>query len=55
MKLDSHQHFWQYNPDEHIWMNDQMEILKRDYLPEDLEPLLEGTGFDGTNQVPIAR
>jgi len=48
MRLDSHQHFWQYNPDEHVWMNDQMEILKHDYLPKDLEPLLKETGFDGT-------
>ena len=48
MRLDSHQHFWQYNPDEHVWMNDQMEILKKDYLPKDLEPSLRETGFDGT-------
>ena len=48
MRLDSHQHFWQYNPDEHVWMNDQMEILKKDYLPNDLEPLLKETGFDGS-------
>ncbi len=48
IKLDSHQHFWQYNPNEHVWMNDQMEILKHDYLPTDLEPLLKESGFDGT-------
>jgi len=48
MRLDSHQHFWQYNPDEHVWMNDKMEILKHDYLPKDLEPLLKESGFDGT-------
>lgn len=48
MKLDSHQHFWHYNPNEHIWMNDQMEVLKRDYEPKDLQSLLKTTGFDGT-------
>jgi len=48
MKIDSHQHFWHYNPNEHIWMNDQMEILKRDYEPKDLKPLLEETGFGAT-------
>jgi L-fuconolactonase len=48
MRLDSHQHFWRYNPAEHIWMDDRMAVLKRDYLPGDLKPLLNQTGFDGT-------
>ena len=47
MRLDSHQHFWQYNPDEHIWMSDRMDPLKRDFLPNDLKPLLDSLGFDG--------
>lgn len=46
-KIDAHQHFWQYNPDEHTWMTDQMTALKRDFLPTDLKPLLEDLGFDG--------
>lgn len=48
MQIDSHQHFWRYNPDEHVWMTAAMEILKRDYLPEALKPLLEYTGIEGT-------
>ena len=48
MRIDSHHHFWHYNPDEHIWMTDQMASLKRDYLPEDLQPLLGQTGIQGT-------
>ena len=28
-------------------MSDEMEILKQDFLPEDLAPLLKRTGFDG--------
>lgn len=47
MRLDAHQHFWRYNPAEHTWMNDAMAVLKRDYLPADLEPLLRANGFDG--------
>jgi L-fuconolactonase len=46
--IDSHQHFWHYNPAEHVWMNDQMGCLKRDYLPDDLAPLLKSVGFDGS-------
>lgn len=46
--IDSHQHFWQYNPAEHVWMNDQMDVLKTDYLPDDLKPLMSSTRIDGT-------
>jgi L-fuconolactonase len=48
MQLDAHQHFWRYNPAEHVWMTDRMSTLKRDFLPVDLEPLLRGAGFNGT-------
>jgi L-fuconolactonase len=48
MRLDAHQHFWHYDPAEHVWMTDEMEALKQDYLPQDLHPLLKATGFDGT-------
>lgn len=48
MRIDAHQHFWHYNPAEHVWMTDAMSCLKRDLLPHDLRPLLEETGFDGT-------
>jgi L-fuconolactonase len=47
MRLDSHQHFWHYSPTEHIWMTDQMAILKHPFLPGDLRPLLAGIHFDG--------
>lgn len=46
-RLDAHQHFWRYNPAEHGWMTDPMAAIRRDFLPEDLRPLLEGLGFDG--------
>ena len=48
MKLDAHQHFWQYNAREYGWMGAGMERLQRDHLPEDLRPFLTSTSFDGT-------
>jgi L-fuconolactonase len=47
MRLDAHQHFWHYNPTAYSWITDDMGVLKRNYLPEDLEPLLKSIGFDG--------
>lgn len=48
MRLDSHQHFWNYDPAQHVWMTDAMAVLRRNYLPGDLKPLLDASGFDGT-------
>jgi L-fuconolactonase len=47
LRIDSHQHFWHYNPAEHVWMTEQMGVLQQDYLPADLEPLLQQVDFDG--------
>jgi L-fuconolactonase len=48
MKIDAHQHFWHYSPEEYGWIGPQMAILRQDHLPPDLVPLLETTGLDGT-------
>lgn len=48
MRIDSHQHFWEYGPRQHVWMTEEMSALKRDYLPEHLLPLLTEAGFSGT-------
>lgn len=47
MRIDAHQHFWQYDPVEYGWIDEPMAALKRNFLPADLKPLLDGTGFDG--------
>jgi L-fuconolactonase len=46
MRIDAHQHFWRYNPDQYGWIDDSMKALRRDFLPADLEPELRGAGFD---------
>lgn len=46
-KIDAHQHFWEYNPKEHVWMTDEMAAIRRDFLPPDLKPFLDRVGFEG--------
>jgi len=53
MRIDAHQHFWQYNPAEHSWMNDEMAALRGDFMPQDLKPLLDRTGFGGCVVVQV--
>ena len=48
MKIDSHQHFWTYHPAEYGWIDESMNILRRDYLPIDLTGALSTEGFDGS-------
>jgi L-fuconolactonase len=48
MRLDAHQHFWKYNAADYAWITDDMALLKRDFLPHDLAPLLASSGFDGS-------
>ncbi|MEI7908052.1 MAG: amidohydrolase family protein [Verrucomicrobiota bacterium] len=48
MKIDAHQHFWQYHPAHQAWMTESMAALRRDYLPDELAPLLGASGFDGS-------
>ena len=48
MRIDAHQHFWQYNVVQYSWMTDEMAVLRRDFSPNDLRPLLHSAGFDGS-------
>jgi len=63
MRIDSHQHFWVYRPEEYPWINripssttgvDKSSSLQngdcnldRDFLPRNLQPLLTAAGIDG--------
>lgn len=47
MKIDAHQHFWKYDPVKDAWITDDMSVIQRDFMPEDLKPVLQQFGFDG--------
>jgi L-fuconolactonase len=48
MKIDAHQHFWKYDPVRDAWITDAMQILKRDFLPEQLITELEANRVDAS-------
>ncbi|MCS2168332.1 amidohydrolase family protein [Scandinavium manionii] len=41
MRVDSHQHFWRYTPQDYPWISDEMGVLKQDLLPDMLQPTLQ--------------
>lgn len=47
LKIDSHQHFWKYDPVRDSWIDETMSVIQKDFFPEDLEPVLKANGIDG--------
>lgn len=47
MTIDSHQHFWKYEPVKHSWIDDTMSVIRRDFLPDDLKAIYEAHAIDG--------
>ena len=47
MIIDSHQHFWNYDPIKDSWIDESMGVLKKDFLPKDLAPILKENGVAG--------
>lgn len=50
MIIDAHQHFWQLElPFDYAWLAaPEHAAIQRNYLPEDLKPLIEQAGVEGT-------
>jgi L-fuconolactonase len=44
IRIDAHQHFWRYRADEFPWMDESMPVLRRDWLPAELKPLMDAQG-----------
>jgi L-fuconolactonase len=47
LRIDSHQHFWKFDPVRDSWITDDMNVIQRDFLPDDLAPVLEKNEIDG--------
>lgn len=54
MTIDTHQHFWKLDRGDYGWLTPDLAPLYRDYLPDDLAPLLHEAGIDGTVVVQAA-
>jgi len=47
MRIDSHQHFWKYDPVKDAWITEAMAVIKNDFMPEDVYPQMKANGIDG--------
>lgn len=46
-RIDAHQHYWRYQPQEYPWIDDTMAVLRQDYGPAQLQPQLDAHRLDG--------
>ena len=46
--IDAHHHLWRYTPAEYGWIDETMQVLRRDFLPADLTAAMATAGIDGT-------
>jgi L-fuconolactonase len=49
--IDAHHHFWRYTVEDYGWINDAMRVIRRDFLPPDLEREMRAAGVDGVVSV----
>ncbi|RIW14986.1 amidohydrolase [Algoriphagus lacus] len=47
MRIDCHQHFWEYDPKRQEWITPEMSRIRRNFLPGDLYPILQDVKIDG--------
>ena len=47
MRIDAHQHFWVYDPVRDAWIDESMLVIRKDFLPEELQPILKTNQIDG--------
>lgn len=45
--IDTHQHFWKYDPVNYSWINNEMQVIRRDFLPGDLAVVLKENKVQG--------
>ncbi|QCX53913.1 amidohydrolase [Elizabethkingia sp. JS20170427COW] len=45
--IDTHVHFWEYNEIRDSWIDENMSIIRRNFLPQDIDILLTENKVDG--------
>jgi L-fuconolactonase len=46
MKIDSHQHYWHFQPQAFPWIDEHMQVLRQDLLPAHSRPAMAACGVD---------
>ena len=55
MRIDSHQHFWKFSPKLDAWITENMKVLRNDFMPNHLQPILTDNNVDACVAVQAAQ
>jgi L-fuconolactonase len=47
-KIDAHHHLWKFDAKEYGWIDENMQALRRDFLPADLHAVMTAAGIGGS-------
>jgi L-fuconolactonase len=47
-QIDAHHHLWKYSPDQFPWIGPGMDVIRRDFVPEDLQKEMSAAGIQGS-------
>jgi L-fuconolactonase len=53
MRIDAHQHFWNYEAQKHAWINNSMKAIRKDFSPFMLKRILDDNRIDGCVAVQV--
>ena len=55
MRVDSHQHFWKFDPIRDAWITAEMQTIRKDFDPVDLQPLLKKNNVDACVTIQVGQ
>ncbi len=51
--IDSHQHFWKYNSKDFDWITDDTSVIRKDFLPVELQSIYKENNVEGCVAVQV--
>ena len=51
--IDAHQHFWKYDAQKHGWINEEMRLIQKDFLPTDLKLVMDANKVESCISVQV--
>ena len=51
--IDAHLHFWKYNNKDFDWITDDMSVIKKDFLPDELQSIYQTNNVEGCVAVQV--
>ena len=54
VRIDAHHHLWQLARGDYVWLTPELAAIHRDFMLDDLAPLLDGAGITATVLVQAA-